>query len=156
MFICSGWRRLRYFDLDKYQIDGRSRCLAYIEKLGDQWKVIYDLKPTADQFELCVAGYYIDFSLEQGCVSLHSYKKVLGESMQLPEVGKWTRFELSHEFDETAGNYILSLSIGGVEVLKAEDEDNVHDKPDVARIYDPNDSGEIYGFIRRIVFLEKS
>ena len=102
--IYSGWRRLRYFDLDEHQIDGRSRCLAYIEKLGDQWKVIYDLKPTADQFELCVAGYYIDFSLEQGCVSLHSYKKLLGESMQLPEVGKWTRVELSHEFDETAAS----------------------------------------------------
>ena len=76
--------------------------------------------------------------------------------MLLPEIGKWTRVELSHDFDETAAKYILSLSIRGVELLKAVDEYNLHDQPDVARIYDPNDYGEIYGFIRRIVFLEKS
>ena len=63
-------------------------------------------------------------------------RNILGKSMhQLPEVGKWTRLELSHEFDVTSGKYILSLAIGGVEVVKAEDKDNLHVQPEDIRIY---------------------
>ena len=67
-----------------------------------------------------VAGHYIDFYIdfyvkdESVCVATKGF----GESIQLLELGKWTRFELSREFDK----YILSLAIGGVEVVNAEDE----------------------------------
>ena len=71
--------------------------------------------------------------------------------MHLPQIGKWTRFELSREFDENAGKYVLSWFIGGVEVVKAEDKYNLHVQPEDAGI-----CGEMSGFIRRIVVLEKS
>ena len=147
--------------------------MANIQKLGDQWKVIHDLKPTAYlsagsvytcSFNLSLqsGSYFIAFSLERGSVGLGSYSPqhdeevILGESMHLPQEGKWTRFELSQEFDENAGKYILSLSIGGVEVVKGEDEHNLHVQPEDAIIYNPDEYGEISGFIRRIVVLEKS
>ena len=107
-------------------------------------------------------AYQIEFSQEEGYVSLHSYRaftyadKILGESLQLPEVGKWTRFELSREFDETAGKYFLSLAIGGVEVVKAEDKYNLHVQPEDVEMNQFDDDGEISGFIKRMVVLEKS
>ena len=71
-------------------------------------------------------------------------------------VRKWTRFELIWEFDENAGKYVLSLSIGGVEVVKVVDEHNLSVQPEDARICISDEYGEISGFIRRIIVLEKS
>ena len=171
--IFSGWRRLRYFDLDEHQIEPGTNKTS-IQKLGNQWRVIFDFKPTAYQSAGWVSifglhleqpqgwAYYIDISLERGSVSLCSDEYGLGESMQLPEVGKWTRFELSREFDESAGKYILSLSIGGAEVVKAEDKDNLHLQPEDVSIaipdddYDYDQAWDIFCFIRSIVVLEKS
>ena len=163
--IFSGWRRLRYFDLDEHQIEPGTNKTS-IQKLGNQWRVIFDFKPTAYQSAGWVSifglhleqpwAYYIDISLERGSVSLCSGEYGLGESMQLPEVGKWTRFELSREFDESAGKYILSLSIGGAEVVKAEDKDNVHVQPEDINMRIHDHGRKISGFVRRIVVLEKS
>ena len=82
----------------------------YIEKLADQWKVIHDLKPTALRVTTSTSLLNKDVSV---CIA-----NFFWESIQLLERGKWTKFELSREFDE----YILSLAIGGVEVVNAEDE----------------------------------
>ena len=76
--------------------------------------------------------------------------------MHLPQIGRWTSLELSREFDENAGKYVLSFSFGGAEVVKAEDELNLHVQPEDAIIYSPDEDGEISGFMRRIVVLEKS
>ena len=76
--------------------------------------------------------------------------------MHLVQIGEWTRFELSREFDEHAGKYVLSLSIGGVEVVKAEDKHNLSVQPEDAGIFSNVGDEEISGFIRRIIVLEKS
>ena len=76
--------------------------------------------------------------------------------MHLSQIGRWTRFELSREFDENAGKYVLSLFIGGVEVVKAEDENSLNVQPENASICNPDEDREISGFITRIVVLEKS
>ena len=56
----------------------------------------------------------------------------------------------------TAGKYILSLAIGGVEVVKAEDKDNVHVQPEDINMRIHDHGRKISGFVRRIVVLEKS
>ena len=157
--------------MEEHQIEVGT--LANIQKLGDQWKVIHDLKPTAYlsagfvntctfALSLQSGSYFIAFSLERGSVGLGSYthlykeEDIMVESMHLPQEGKWTRFELSREFDENAGKYVISFSVGGVEVGKAEDENILYVQPEDARIYNPDEDGEISGFIRRIVVLEKS
>ena len=115
--IFSGWRRLRYFDLDEHQFE--YQFLAKIHKLGDQWKVIFDFKPTAAGSAgllLCFGldlQHYGDYSihLKEGSTSLSSYRNmasrnVLGESMhQLSEVGKWMRFELRHSYEFGINHY---------------------------------------------------
>ena len=81
----------------------------------------------------------------------------LGESMQLPQVGEWTRVELTQEFDAKAGQYILSLSLAGVEVIRAEtyDADDIGDLMDI-KIELGEPDVQVPGFIRRLVVLEKS
>ena len=69
--ICSGWRRLRYFDLEEHQIENRT--LANTQKLGYQWKVIHGLKPTAfvpDEFEDSSCTFALDPKF--GSSTLHS------------------------------------------------------------------------------------
>ena len=157
--IYSGWRRLRYFDLEE-QPYGEVK----IQKLSDQWKVFHDFKPAAGgsfgyHLGLASGGYSVTFSLKRASVSLRSHAyghpatNILSEGMQqLLEEGKWTRFELSHEFDETARKYILSLFIGGVEVVKTEDKQNLQLQPQDVQIY----YGHTFNWFRRLVVLEKS
>ena len=80
---------------------------------------------------------------------------VLGESLQLPQENEWTRFELTREFDEHAGKYLISLSMGGVEVVKVEDEQNMQGQHEDAESCISGGDGEISGFMRKIVLLEK-
>ena len=80
---------------------------------------------------------------------------VLGESLELPQENEWTRFELTREFDEHAGKYLISLSMGGVEVVKVEDEQNMQGQHEDTEICSSGGYGQITGFIRKIVVLEK-
>ena len=44
----SGWGKLVFFDTEEYQIPSQNECehLTTVPKLGPQWKIIHDLKPT--------------------------------------------------------------------------------------------------------------
>ena len=71
-------------------------------------------------------------------------------SSQLPKIGEWTRFEVSHE--EVEGKYFLSFSVGGREVGRRE-ADPDHGKLTDVEIYFRGLS--LPGFVRRLVVLEK-
>ena len=131
MGMFAGWGRLRYFDLAERQIGSRT-TLANIPKVGTQWKVIHDFKPTAyltdancngttDPSTICVVlrgelylgDHFMDFPVGEGRVRLFLDAMPHGDSMQLPAVGEWTRVELTQEFDDNAGKYFISLSFAG-------------------------------------------
>ena len=48
MWPFSGWGKLVFFDTEEYQIPNQNecKCLTTVPKLGPQWKIIHDLKPT--------------------------------------------------------------------------------------------------------------
>ena len=175
MGTCAGWGRLRYFDLEEREI-GFTKTLAEVPKLGNQWKIIHDFKPTAylsnDNCNGITVPGTIFVTLDQdlmdyciafpvgGGVRLVVDNMGAGESMQRPQIGEWTRVEFTQEFDEDVGTYFISLSFDGVEVIKVEVDDYVVEsfsdglwdvkielgEPDV----------QVPGFIRRLVVLEKS
>ena len=155
--------------------------MANIAKLGVQWKVIYDLKPTdnmsasedIDPHSLSIwlgeLRGCCSITFPPGMVNLECGAVTAGKNYQLPKAGEWTRFELTQEFDEDVGRYFLSLSMGGKEVIKVdalEHEENSYIgivNPDTSDVK-PLDTGirigeddiQIPGFIRRLVVLEKS
>ena len=70
------------------------------------------------------------------------------ESSQVPEVGKWTRIEISHE--DRDGEYFLALSVGGQEVGKTEAHPDFKKLADVQIIAGGVNEGEVIpqpGFI---------
>ena len=77
------------------------------------------------------------------------------QSNQLPEVGEWTRIEMSHE--EEDGKYFLSLSLGGKEVGREEVSDPLLRNLIDAQVTIGHSKRELTqpGFIRRLVILEK-
>ena len=42
----AGWGNLVFFDTEEHQISAKKVTLAKITKLGNQWKIIHDFKPT--------------------------------------------------------------------------------------------------------------
>ena len=171
---CAGWGRLRYFDLEERQIGYRT-TLANIPKVGAQWKIIHDFKPTAyltedncngetDPGTIFVTcgdsgpfwGDYccMAFPVGAGCVKLYVDDMPSEVSMQLPAVGEWTRVELTQEFDDNAGKYFVSLSFAGVEVIRIEADPDL-DLADIKIELGAPDV-QVPGFIRRLIVLEKS
>ena len=154
--------------------------LADIPKLGTQWKIIHEFNPTEyppagdptkSTFGLGVtavsAGNPIQLCILMGlsppnirlvhCIyEGHNTIEVtpfLGSS-QLPEVGEWTRIEISHE--EVESNYLLSLSVGGREVGREEAGPDLKKLTDVRiGVGDPATMPNMPGFVRRLVVLEK-
>ena len=176
----AGWGHLRYFDLGEREI-GFTTTLAEIPKVGNQWKIIHDFKPTAylsddncngntqpgtifvTQGSSMDLDYCITFPVGGGRVRLSVDNMNVGEIMQLPQIGEWTRVELAQEFDEDEGTYFLSLSFDGVEMIKVEADDYVVEAitEGTEQLWDVKiELGEpdvqIPGFIRRLVVLEKS
>ena len=121
----TGWGNLVFFDIEEHQIptDGEPKMLADIPRLGTQWKIIHEFKPTEyppagdptkSTFGLGVtavsAGNPIQLCILMGlsppnirlvhCIyeghNTIQATPFLGSS-QLPEVGEWTRIEISHE-----------------------------------------------------------
>ena len=177
MGICAGWGRLRYFDLGERQISYKT-TLANIPKLGFQWKVIHDFKPTAyltddncngceepgtirvkqSQDGIDLGDIIMTFPVGEECVRLF-LEPVPEDGIPLPEVGQWTRVELTQEFDENEGSHFLSLSFAGVEVIRAENylvEGFGHGDLMDMHIELGECNVQIPGFIRRLIVLEKS
>ena len=76
-------------------------------------------------------------------------------SSQVPEVGQWTRIEISHE--ERDGKYFLALSVGGQEVEKTEAHPDFKKLADV-QIIAGGTAREVIpqpGFIRRLAVVGK-
>ena len=172
-----GWGDLVYFDTVEYQITNEWEIIAKIPKLGGQWKVIHDFKPTeyrqpADSARASrglgllsgdgsnfVSTWFLSpkIGLEHHFLDDNNQFQLvpLVESNQLPKVGEWTRIEICHEkVDE---KYFLSLSVGGRELGRQEVTD-----PGLRKLTDVKvivgHSMEKFcqpGFIRRLVVLEK-
>ena len=150
--------------------------MARLPKLASQWKIIHDFKATEylQTFQqpgsLCVR---VEKPFRHGLVGLcfsfpkivlaHSIlrennqpeKGVFLQSNQLPEVGEWTRIEISHE--EVEGKYFLSLSVGGREVGREEVTDPQLRELTDAKVTIGHNDRELSqpGYIRRLVVLEK-
>ena len=167
----TGWGSLLFFDTEEHQIptDKGFKSLVDIPKLGPQWKIIHEFKPT-DHLELQTAialtagkpahsGVFLIFGPLNiylcgffGDDPAHTILK----STQLPKIGEWSRIEMSHE--EVDGKYFLSLSVGGREVARAEADPSLKRLTDVnvkvgflEEVPMPNQPG----FVRRLVILEK-
>ena len=171
----AGWGRLRYFDLEERQI-GYRRTVANIPKVGTQWKIIHDFKPTAYLTDdncngetdpgtidvnltcsasgLNVGGYCMAFPVGVELYVFGMPLEVSNVSMQRPAVGEWTRVELTQEFDDNVGTYFVSLSFAGVEVIRAEANPDL-DLVDIdIKLGEPD--VQVPGFMRRLIVLEKS
>ena len=176
----AGWGKLVFFDLEEHQIPSDKKLLAKVSKLGTQWKVIHEFKATEylqeteiDRFKqtptgLCMAGGrpVLEFMTIgiwfPNIILIHSKKwrsDIHAEPLSmsevkntgLPEVGVWTKIEISHE--EVDGEYILSLSVGGKEVGRMEADPGLKQMTDFEVGIGSN--GLQPGFIRRLVVLEK-
>ena len=155
----TGWGTLVFFDTEEHQIREDGRLLATIPRLGRQWKIIHDFKPTeylVDQTLLLDPplsifvdrvsdrdrdGYFIPgivFPCTNNSTSIGLYNLSNPgyeglESNQPPKLGEWTRIEISQE--EENGKCILSFSVGGKEVGRDEvDQSGSRDITDV-KIY---------------------
>ena len=119
--------------------------MAQIPKLGSQWRIIYDFKPTeylqaedpsrlpaslsagTGDWKTPGSSFVAIFFPFPKIVLTHGIKDNINsqvqmqravKSTQLPKVGEWTRVEIGHEkVDE---KYFLSLSLGGREVGRKE------------------------------------
>ena len=105
--------------------------LASFPKLADQWKVIFDFKPTellGAHFPSCLLVISsslelgISFPYEQANLWVTDLNAGLNAddvivdlwSDQLLELDVWSRIEISHV--EEGGRYFLSYSVGGKEL----------------------------------------
>ena len=131
-----------FFDINEYQnLEGKRFKLP---SLGGQWKVIFDFKPTEyvreerERIVMSLVLYhnnprfkYLRLRLAIGSskICLHSCdivnhptpvgeSKITIESNELPEVGKWTRVEISHQKEDD--KYFLYLTVGGKELGRKE------------------------------------
>ena len=153
--------------------------LAEIPKLGIQWRVIHDFKPTeylqaenppttatlslrvvfmgdnktiiAIEFPFPKIGLAHAFHDE----NMERRTEYAVTSTQLPKVGEWTRMEIGHE--KVDDKYFLSLSVGGREVGRKEVDDPELRNPTDVQVCIGSKIGRSSspGFIRRLVILEK-
>ena len=172
--ISAGWGKLLFFDVGENATNNvPHKILAEIPKLATQWRVMYEFKPTATAHasEPC-PSFAIDsweneqvLVIEVACTSSIVLLRICSDrpgvetrtvaSNWVPEVGQWTRIEISHE--EKDGEYFLALSVGGQEVEKTEAHPDFKNLADV-RIIAGGTAGEMIpqpGFIRRLAVVGK-
>ena len=178
----AGWGNLVYFDTEEHQIpEGNGKIiLAEFQKLGTQWKIIHEFKPTEypqgteptckkppvslviGLKELSGRGYVgiaFPFPKIDLVYRIHKDDKqrktlMFLRSDQLPKLGEWTKIEISHE--EENGRFFLSLTVGGMVVGREDVTDTELRNPTEVKIC----FGQIFwpsqpGFIRKMVVLEK-
>ena len=160
-----------FFDTSEHQI--REKRSFELPPLGDQWKIIFDFKPTEfvqDEMTLlvCHIGRRSNiFWLAIGSpnILLHccgnpadylAGNHATIKSNELPVVGEWTRVEISHEKEED--KYFLYLIVGGKEL--GERDVTFAELRGASRGTDlcigEDDAGFIQpGLIRRLVALRK-
>ena len=166
-----------FFDTSEHQL-GEKR-LFQLPALGDQWKIIFDFKPTeyiqdkrlrivmslvVGHNDPRVAGYslaigppkiFLRCRIKRPNASVQEVGSV--ESNELPVVGEWTRVEISHEKEED--KYFLYLTVGGKELGKSDitfAESRAAPPADTSLRIGTDDVRHIQpGFVRRLVALRK-
>ena len=173
-FAIAGWGNLVFFDTEEHEIPNETMTLAQIPKLGSQWRIIHDFKPTD---YLQSADPRLTPPLSLGVV-MEDKKKTITirfafprivlahvflnennqhqtqydvESRQRPKVGEWTRMEIGHQ--KVDDKYFLSLSVGGREVGRKQVADPDLRKPTDVKVVIGSKNWQS-GFIRRLVILE--
>ena len=127
------------FDTEEYLIT-ESKTLTTIPKLGAQWKIMHDFRPLEYPQEtasgITHVGLWIivpSSNTVLACISfpfpniaLQVPDPVTGKKVSkyqpLPQVGEWTRIEVSCEKEDEDGRFFVALSIGGRELGRAEVE----------------------------------
>ena len=146
--------------------------------LGGQWKVIFDFKLTEyvqeerERIVMSLVLYHnsrrfkcLGLAIGSSKICLHSCdivnhptpvgeSKITIESNELPEVGKWTRVEISHEKEED--KYFLYLTVGGKELGKSDVTfAESRAAPPASTFLHLNVTKTQPGFVRRLVALRK-
>ena len=189
------WGSLVFFDTEERRLPGRlplpglifpawdideTKILARIPKLGSQWRIIFDFKPTglpsdpprwvsdtSDTHNCEVLNHLIMLKDSRPLVfPVFTFRgirliyrddqertKETGD-MPLPKPGDWNRLEVSHEEGEE-GKYFLSLTLEDKKMCREEMATNVF-----ASLTDVgNKSGFSnyyqHGLIRQLVVLDK-
>ena len=167
--ISAGWGKLLFFDVGEQPTNKLpSKILAKIPKLATQWRVMYDFKPTATAHASKLCPSFALYSLENeqvlvievACTSSFIVLGICivrpGFERQLPEVGQWTRIEISHE--EKDGEYFLALSVGCQEVGRTETYPELKKLADVQIITGDTAGDDLNpqpGFIPRVAVVGK-
>ena len=148
------------------------KILADIPKLGSQWKIIHEFKPTDYLQEVVPPAMALSLTVKAGNpphssvfigfefpnISLCHFTLEGGNpthstptmtSSQLPRVGEWTKVEISHE--EVDGEFFLSLAVGGREVGREAAGPDLRKLTDVKVCIGCSLASDV----RRLVILEK-
>ena len=172
----AGWGSLVHFDTAEYKITDEEIPLVSIPKLAASWKVIHEFKPTeyiqgpnhpaTTSLSLTTSSgrYFLGVLFQNSNISLELPELVDNvvwfKSDQSPELGVWTRIEISLEKEED-GKYFLSFSVGGKQLVREEVDDDDYDfllpELDGIKVFIGDNSDVLYqpGFIRGLVVLEK-
>ena len=160
----SDWGRLICFDTDE-RLPGKELSLATIPKLGARWKVICDLKPSAQCRGLPELAFLLDDGLyytlgftNEDSKALLTYRIWIGlETEHKLKIGEWNRIEITHDEGED-GRFFLSLSVGERElgqmdlgVMEQEKFTNV----EIGFAYSVDDVPPDFPSIRRFLVIEK-
>ena len=118
-----------FFDGEEHEIKPETVELTNIPKLGIQWKVIFDLKPVF----VGVGGFFrilCDSEIDRASLMFGmSSSDIFAQNSQgnieahhrayeVPQLGQWTRIEMTHE--KVDGQFHLALSLDGKEVARVE------------------------------------
>ena len=157
------WGKLVFFDTEEHEVTAEKSTLAHIPKLADQWKIIFDFKPTdypTTRGSLHLvwmtsrnSDYTIGINFWRGTMFLEGNDSYGLRRDQLPKLFEWTRMEFSHE--EEDGKYFIILSVGGKEVGRTVTEDFDFENLEDVKIHTGGGDWGQPGFMRGLLVLEK-
>ena len=156
-----GWDKLVYFDTEENQITDEKVQLVAIPKLGPQWKIIHDFKPTKFlefRWSFWIALEGTSFSslgvrfLPPNIFLANEDGQLMG-SNQVLIVGEWTRLEIIYEAREE-GKFFLTFIAGGKLVGRVR-VPSTHKGFTNVGIGIGHDTYPQPGFIGRLVVLER-
>ena len=149
-----------FFDGEEHEIKPERVRSTSIPKLGTQWKVIFDLKPVSvggglllslcdseiDRASLMFGMSSSDIFAQnsQGNIEAHH------RAYEVPQLGQWTRIEMTHE--KVDGQFHLALSLDGKEVARVEAHPGLQRLTDVSITFDATGSDD-QASIRRLIVL---
>ena len=181
-----GWGNLVFFDTEERRLPlpglifpawdwetDETKILARIPKLGSQWRIIFDLKPTwlpsdasdTDNYEVLNALIRLKDSrpLVFPVFTFRGIRLIYRDDQErtkdtydspLPKPGDWNRIEVSHEEGE-GGKYFLSLTLEDKKMCREEMATNVFASLTDVGIKSGYSPYTQHGLIRQLVVLDK-